>query len=242
MFRSMRDDNATAQKALDTKVARTHSSSNTVPKLADMERQVANLKQQLEIERKIVPDNKEIEQFIKLVDAEGVKAGIEIRRYNRAPSLQQGVSIRNALRNGDRWALLLRAEFLRPLGKTERIVNVSRLAHGEHEKVGRSESQRPVSVRRWGKRGCYPACHHILSHDLAPPAGRRETRNSGRGRRTMRISMKLKTGKTGTLSTALLFVTLTAGSALAQIPNVVQHVQDQMNAVQQQKRPPVTPL
>ena len=48
--------------------------------------------------------------------------------------------------------------------------------------------------------------------------------------------MKLKTGKTGTLSTALLFVTLTAGSALAQIPNVVQHVQDQMNAVQQQKK------
>ena len=45
--------------------------------------------------------------------------------------------------------------------------------------------------------------------------------------------MKLSTGK---LSTGLLFVTLTAGSALAQIPGVVQHVQDQMNAVQQQKK------
>jgi hypothetical protein len=45
--------------------------------------------------------------------------------------------------------------------------------------------------------------------------------------------MKLSTGK---LSTGLLFVTLTAGSALAQIPSVVQHVQDQMNGVQQQKK------
>jgi Tfp pilus assembly protein PilP len=49
----------------------------------------------------------------------------------------------------------------------------------------------------------------------------------------MRTFMKLSTGK---LSTGLLFVTLTAGSALAQIPGVVQHVQDQMNAVQQQKK------
>jgi len=38
------------------------------------------------------------------------------------------------------------------------------------------------------------------------------------------------------LSTALMFVTLTAGSAWAQIPGVVQHVHDQLNAVQQQKK------
>ena len=38
------------------------------------------------------------------------------------------------------------------------------------------------------------------------------------------------------LSTGLLFVSLTAGSALAQIPSVVQHVQDQMNGIQQQKK------
>src|SRR5258708_1732702 len=49
----------------------------------------------------------------------------------------------------------------------------------------------------------------------------------------MRTSMKLSTGK---LSTGLLFVILTAGSAWAQIPSVVQHVQDQMNGVQQQKK------
>ena len=76
MFRSMRDENTTSQKTLDTKVAENVQLEQYRPKLADMERQVANLKQQLEIERKIVPDDKEIEQFIKLVDAEGVKATI----------------------------------------------------------------------------------------------------------------------------------------------------------------------
>src|SRR5258708_10438910 len=54
----------------------------------------------------------------------------------------------------------------------------------------------------------------------------------------MRTSMKLSIGKlsVGKLTTGLLFVSLTAGSAWAQIPSVVQHVQDQMNGVQQQKK------
>jgi len=50
------------------------------PKLADIERQLANLKQQLEIERRIVPDEKEVDGFMRMLDAEASKAGIEIRR------------------------------------------------------------------------------------------------------------------------------------------------------------------
>jgi hypothetical protein len=38
------------------------------------------------------------------------------------------------------------------------------------------------------------------------------------------------------LSARILLVTLTAGSALAQIPSVVQHVQDKLNVVQQQNK------
>ncbi len=41
---------------------------------------------------------------------------------------------------------------------------------------------------------------------------------------------------TGKLSAALLFSTLIAGGASAQIPTVVQHVQDKLNDVQQQKK------
>jgi hypothetical protein len=38
------------------------------------------------------------------------------------------------------------------------------------------------------------------------------------------------------LSAGILLVTLWAGTSLAQIPNVIQHVQDKMNGVQQQKK------
>ena len=49
--------------------------------------------------------------------------------------------------------------------------------------------------------------------------------------------MKQSTGRqiTGKLSTGILLLTLAAGSAWAQIPTVIQHVQDKMNDVQQQK-------
>ena len=40
----------------------------------------------------------------------------------------------------------------------------------------------------------------------------------------------------GNMKTGILLVTLTAGSALAQIPNVIQHVQDKMSNVQQQNK------
>src|SRR5581483_9781197 len=55
------------------------------PKLAEIERQLASLKQQLEIERRIVPDDKEVDNFMKMLDAEARKAGAEVRRYTAKP-------------------------------------------------------------------------------------------------------------------------------------------------------------
>jgi len=64
IFRGMRDENSDRGKKRSTsKVAENAQLEQYRPKLADMERQLANLKQQLRLERKIVPDNKEVEQF-----------------------------------------------------------------------------------------------------------------------------------------------------------------------------------
>ena len=127
LFRGMRDDNSTTQKALDTKVAENVQLEQYRPKLADMERQLANLKQQLEIERKIVPDNKEVEQFIKMVDAEAIRAGIEIRRYTAKPVSTKDFYSEMPFEmeiDGPYFSVL---NFFDRLGKTERIVNVSDL-------------------------------------------------------------------------------------------------------------------
>jgi type IV pilus assembly protein PilO len=97
------------------------------PKLADMDRQVANLKQQLEIERRIVPDEKEVDGFIKMLDAEALKAGIELRRYTSMPSASKEFYTEVPFEielDGPYYSML---SFFDQVSKLERIVNVSNL-------------------------------------------------------------------------------------------------------------------
>jgi len=56
------------------------------PKLADLNRQMAILQQQMEIQKKIVPDDKDADQFIRLLHDTASTAGIEIRRYTSLPT------------------------------------------------------------------------------------------------------------------------------------------------------------
>ena len=85
VFKSQRDENASAQTKLQAKMRENAELEAYKPKLADIERQLASLKQQLEIERRIVPDEKEVDNFMRMVSGEARKAGIEIRRYTARP-------------------------------------------------------------------------------------------------------------------------------------------------------------
>jgi hypothetical protein len=80
IFKSQREANATAQAALDTKLRENAELESYKPKLVDIERQLASLKQQLEIERKIVPDEKEVPGFMKMMNAEAAKVEAETLR------------------------------------------------------------------------------------------------------------------------------------------------------------------
>jgi len=77
--------NDSAQQNLQSKLRENAELEAYRPKLAEIERQVASLKQQLEIERRIVPDEKEVDTFMKMLDSEALKAGIEVRRYTAKP-------------------------------------------------------------------------------------------------------------------------------------------------------------
>src|ERR1700686_2633125 len=85
IFKSQRDQNTVAQHALADKVRENNELESYRPKLKDMERQMANLKQQLDIERRIVPDDKQVDNFIETLDGEAQKAGVELRRYAAKP-------------------------------------------------------------------------------------------------------------------------------------------------------------
>ncbi len=127
LFKAQRDQNTAAQTALDSKRKENAELEAYRPKLAEIERQLASLKQQLDIERRIVPDEKEVDGFMRMLDAEASKAGIEIRRYTAQPVAQKDfyteVPFEMEL-DGPYYSML---NFFDRVGKLERIVNVSSL-------------------------------------------------------------------------------------------------------------------
>lgn len=136
VFKSQREENAAAQTKLQAKLRENAELEAYRPKLADIERQLASLKQQLEIERRIVPDEKEIDNFMRMVSGEARKAGVEIRRYTARPyntrDFYTEVPFEVEL-DGPYYSLL---GFFDRLGKVERIMNVTNLAVASTKKPG----------------------------------------------------------------------------------------------------------
>jgi type IV pilus assembly protein PilO len=126
-FKSQREANASAEKALQVKLQENAQLEPYRTKLADIDRQVANLKQQLEIERRIVPDEKQVDGFMRLLDAEAVKSGVELRRYTARPysSKEYYTEVPFEVEiDGPYYSML---NFFDRVSKLERIVNISDL-------------------------------------------------------------------------------------------------------------------
>lgn len=128
VFKSQREDNAAAQAKLSQLLRKNAELEAYQPRLAELDRQVASLKQQLDMERHIVPDEKEIDNFMRMVDGEARKAGVEMRRYTSKPyaakEFYTEVPFEVEL-DGSYYSML---GFFDRLTKVERIVNVSGLS------------------------------------------------------------------------------------------------------------------
>jgi type IV pilus assembly protein PilO len=127
VFKSQNDKNAAAQHAVEIKVRENNELESYRPKLKDMELQLANLKQQLDIERRIVPDEKQVDSFMTTMDSEAQKAGVELRRYAAKPVSAKEYYTEvpfDIELDGPYYSML---NFFDRVGKLERIVNVSGL-------------------------------------------------------------------------------------------------------------------
>src|SRR4029077_13015512 len=125
VFKTQRDQKAAAELTLEAKMKENAELESYRPKLAEIERQLASLKQQLDIERRIVPDEKEVDGFMRMMDAEAWKAGIELRRYTSKPLAQKEFYTEvpfDLELDGPYYSML---NFFDRVGKLERIVNVS---------------------------------------------------------------------------------------------------------------------
>src|SRR6266576_1175547 len=175
MFKSQREANEVAQQALDSKMRENAELEAYRPKLAEIERQLASLKQQLEIERRIVPDEKEVDNFMRMVGGEARKAGVEIRRYTAKP-----VSAREYYTevpfevelDGPYYSML---GFFDRVSKLERIVNVNNLLVSSTRKP--SDAKAKKTYQYAPNESVVATCltTTYFSHDLNPsavPAGK----------------------------------------------------------------------
>src|SRR5580698_3499712 len=171
LFKSQRAANDQAQQSLDGKLRENAELESYRPKLKDMERQVANLKQQLDIERHIVPDEKEVDGFIKMLDAEALKSGIEIRRYTAQPvssrEFYTEVPFEIEL-DGPYYSVL---NFFDREGKLERIVNMSGLLVANTKNGSQAKTKHTYQYAPNETIVATCEATTFFSHDLAPPAG-----------------------------------------------------------------------
>src|SRR5579863_300363 len=127
VFKSQAEKNTNAQHALEDKVKENNELESYRPKLKQIEQQLTELKQQLDIERRIVPDEKQIDGFITMLGGEAQKAGVELRRYTAKPTASKEYYTEvpfDIELDGPYYSML---NFFDRVGKLERIVNVSGL-------------------------------------------------------------------------------------------------------------------
>ncbi|MBI3476152.1 MAG: type 4a pilus biogenesis protein PilO [Acidobacteria bacterium] len=170
IFKSERDENAAAQTKLQAKMRENADLEAYRPKLADIERQLNSLKQQLEIERRIVPDEKEVDNFMRMVSGEARKAGVEIRRYTARPvsarDFYSEVPFEVEL-DGPYYSML---GFFDRVSKLERIVNVNGLLVASTRKP--SDAKAKHTYQYAANESVVATCltTTYFSHDLDPSA------------------------------------------------------------------------
>ena len=182
VFKSQSDKNAAAQHAVQVKVQENNELESYRPKLKDMERQLANLKQQLEIERRIVPDDKAVDTFIEMMDGEAQKAGVELRRYSAKPvaakEYYSEVPFDMEL-DGPYYSML---NFFDRVGKLERIVNVSGLTVATTKNPTNAKVKHSYQYAPNESVAASFTATTFFSHDLEPAGAAPGAKSAGVGK------------------------------------------------------------
>ena len=174
VFKSQSEKNATAQHALEDKIRENNELEAYRPKLKQIEQQLAELKQQLEIEQRIVPDEKQVDGFITMMDGEAQKAGVELRRYTAKPMSQKEYYTElpfDIELDGPYYSML---NFFDRVGKLERIVNISGLLVASTKNPGGAKAKHTYQYAPNESVVATCTATTFFSHDLNPgstPAG-----------------------------------------------------------------------
>jgi type IV pilus assembly protein PilO len=170
VFKSQRNENAAARAKLEATMRENAELEAYRPKLADIERQLTSLKQQLEIEKRIVPDEKEVDNFMRMVNGEAGKAGVEIRRYTSKPvntkDFYTEVPFEVEL-DGPYYSML---GFFDRVSKLERIVNVNDLLVASTRKPTAAKTKKTYQYAPNESVVATCVTTTYFSHDMDPSA------------------------------------------------------------------------
>ncbi len=127
-YKSVMDENKANAALVKSKEAENETLARKYePRLTELNRHIEQLKQQLEVQKRIVPDEKEAAEFIHLMQAKAQESNIEIRRYTAGnPSTKEfytEVPFEIEI-DGPYYGVLT---FFEKVAKLERIINISGL-------------------------------------------------------------------------------------------------------------------
>jgi type IV pilus assembly protein PilO len=180
LFASQRDANTAVQKKLTAKLAENKELEAYKPKLVELDRQVANLKQQLEIQSRIVPDEKQADQFMHVMEAEAGRSGVEIRRYTAKATTTREFYTEVPFEielDGPYYSML---NFFERVSKAERIINISNLLVATVKKPSEAKAKHIYNYAPGESVVATAQAVTFFSHDTAPAAGKPGTPNGKR--------------------------------------------------------------
>jgi len=169
-FKTQREANESAQKALDAKLQENRELEPYKSKLAEIDRQLASLQQQMDIEKRIVPDEKEVDGFMKMLDAEAAKSGIELRRYTAQPTSSKEFYTEVPFEieiDGSYHSMM---NFFDHVSKLERIVNVSNLQVANTKKGSDAKAKHSYQYAPGESVVATCVATTFFSHDTQPAA------------------------------------------------------------------------
>lgn len=169
LYKSIADQNEADAKTLASKKAEIAQLEPYQNKLADLNRNIEALKQQLDLQKRIVPDEKEVENFIRMMQQEASKSSIEIRRYTSNPVVSKEFYSEAPFYieiDGPYYSVL---DFFQRVAKMERIINISNLSMASVAKPSGAKLKKTYKYEPNETVVASCVATAFYSHDATPP-------------------------------------------------------------------------
>jgi Tfp pilus assembly protein PilO len=172
VFRSMSTENDADAQKLKTKMAENAELERYRPKLVQIEQQIENLKLQLAIQERIVPDEKQADKFMRMMQGEAEKSGVEIRRYSSLPTSTREFYTEVPFEielDGPYYSVL---NFFDRVAHLERIINISTLQMASVSRPGDAKAKHTYQYAPGESVVATCTATTFFSHDQQSGAGK----------------------------------------------------------------------